>query len=92
MIQLAQSGDGRLIIASNQRFPADVQRVEYYRDQKLFMLVFEGHTGESDLMPCEVSDDIAIIVKNSPDVIIIAMKEDGVEPYGYIAPLVQIGL
>lgn len=92
MIQLAQSGDGRLIIASNQPFPADVERVEYYRDQKLFMLVFEGHDGESDLMPCEVSDEVARTVHNSPEVIIIAMKEQGVEPYGYIAPLVQIGL
>jgi hypothetical protein len=92
MIQLAQSGDGRLIIASNQGFTADVQRVEYYRDLKLFMLVFEGQEEEADLMPCEISDDMAKIVHNSPDVIVIAMKEGNTEPYGYIAPLVQIGI
>lgn len=92
MIQLAQSSDGRLIIASNQPFPADVERVEYYREQKLFMLVFEGSEGESDLMPCEVNDDVAKIVHASPDVVIMAMNEEGIEPYGYIAPLVQIGL
>ncbi|HPD83673.1 MAG: hypothetical protein R3D88_04535 [Alphaproteobacteria bacterium] len=92
MIQLAKSGDGRLIIASNQPFPADIRRVEYYRKQKLFNLVFEGRSGESELMPCEVQDDIAEIIENSPEIIVIAMKEKGVEPYGYLAPLVQIGV
>ena len=92
MIQLAQSSDGRLIIASNQPFPADVKRVEYYREQKLFMLAFDDDEKSSDLMPCEVSDDIAKIIHASPDVVIMAMKEEGSEPYGYIVPLVQIGL
>jgi len=92
MIQLAQSGDGRLVVASNQPFPADVQRVEYYRDLKLFMLVYEGEEEESDLMPCEMPDNVTDLIHQSPDVVVIAMKEGEGEPYGYLAPLVQIGV
>lgn len=92
MIHLAQSGDGRLVLASNQALHADISRVEYYRDLKLFMLVFEGEDEQSDLMPCEMSDDVAKIIHSSPDIVVVAMNQDGQEPYGYIAPLVQIGL
>lgn len=92
MIKLAKSDDGRLILASNQPFPSDIARVEYYRDLKLFMLAYENEEDGDDLMPCEISDDVAKIVKASPDVIVIAMKEEGARPYGYVVPLVQIGL
>ncbi len=91
MIHLAQSGDGRLVIASNEEFPSDIARVEYYRDIKLFMFVFEDESHDHRLMPYEVSDGISKIVKQSPEVI-VAVKTEEIEPYGYIAPLVQIGL
>ncbi|NCO03581.1 MAG: hypothetical protein GW903_05265 [Alphaproteobacteria bacterium] len=92
MIQLAQNKDGRLIIASNQKFPSEVRRVEYYRDMKLFILVYENEDHGSDLMPCEISEETAVKVIRSPDIIVIAMAEKGREPYGYQVPLVQIGL
>ena len=91
MIHLAHTGDGRLVLACTEEFPSDVARVEYYRDIKLFMFVFEDEKDENRLMPHEISDDIATMVKKSPE-IIIAVKAEGIEPYGYIAPLVQIGL
>lgn len=90
MIQLIQSNDGRLILASNQPFPADIQRVEYFRDLRLMMLSFEEEKGDS-LMPCEIDSDVAKIIEASPN-IIIAMKEEGVEPYGYQVSLIQIGV
>ena len=92
MIQLAQSGDGRLIIASNQPFPSTVQRVEYFRDLKLLMLSFEGQEECSDLMPCEIEESVAKIVQASSEIIIVSIKNDGTQPVGYIAPLVQIGI
>ncbi|MEM6812459.1 MAG: hypothetical protein AAF549_08335 [Pseudomonadota bacterium] len=91
MIKLAQSSDGRLIIVSNRPFPADIERVEYYRDQKYFMFTYEGQD-EDELMPCEIDENVDKIVRHSPDVVVVAMSEDGREPYGYEAPLVQIGL
>jgi hypothetical protein len=92
MIHLGITNDERLIMASNQAMPSDIARVEYYRDQKLFMLVYEDKEHGDELMPCEMSDDVSHIIKTSPDVIIVVMAQEGQQPYEYIAPLVQIGL
>jgi len=92
MIRLAQAQDKRLMVVSNQDFPGDIKRVEYYRDQRLFNLVYEDDALGSDLMPCEVSDDIAQKVHKSPDVMIIMMTDKYAEPMGYQVPLVQIGI
>lgn len=92
MIRLGQAMDGRLILGSNEPFPADVKYVEYYRDQRLFSLVFDTTDEESTLMPCEICPDTAAIVQASPNIMVIAMAEPGAEPYGYTVPLVQIGI
>lgn len=92
MIQLGQALDGRLILGSNQPFPADVRHVEYYKDQRLFNLVFDTEDEENALMPCEISPKTAAIIHTSPNIMVIAMAETGVEPYGYMVPLIQIGV
>lgn len=92
MIRLAQATDGRLIIGSNQQFPGFVKHVEYYKEQRLFSLVFDMDDEQSALMPCELCPRTAAIVQSSPNIMIIAMAEEGREPYGYMVPLVQIGV
>ncbi len=92
MISLGQSNDGRLILASNQPFPSDVARVEYFRDQKLFMLIYEDTEDGSDLMPCEMNDTESEIIKGSPDILVIVKEHEDADPYGYVSPLIQIGV
>lgn len=92
MIRLGQTMDGRLILGSSETFPADIKHVEYYKEQRLFSLVFDTPDEESALMPCEIPPKIATIVQASPNIIVIAMAEAGAEPYGYMVPLVQIGV
>lgn len=92
MISLGQTADGRLIIGSNQPFPADVKHVEYYKDQRLFNLVFDTQDEDNALMPCEISPRAASIVQASPNIMVIAMAQDGAEPHGYMVPLIQIGV
>ena len=92
MIRLGQAMDGRLILGSNEPFPADIKHVEYYREQRLFSLVFETDDEESTLMPCELCPRTAALVHASPNIMVIAMAEAGAEPYGYMVPLVQIGV
>lgn len=93
MIELGQLKDGRLILASNQPFPADVMRVEYYRDPRLFILVYEnGADRPDDLMPCEIAAEMAHKIESSADVMVVAMAENGQEPYGYQVPLIQVGV
>ena len=92
MIRLGQAADGRLILGSNEAFPAPVKHVEYYIDQKLFSLVFDTDDEQSELMPHELCPRTAAIVHASPNIMIIAMAETGGEPYGYMVPLIQIGV
>lgn len=92
MIRLGQAQDGRLILGSNQPFPADIKHIEYYKDQRLFSLVFDTDEELSHLMPCEISEETSAIVQASPNIMVVAMLEDGTEPYGYMVPLVQIGV
>ena len=92
MMHLGQTDDGRLMMASNHALPSDIKRIEYYKEQKLFLLVFEDETHEDQLMPCEMSDEVSNIIQSSPDMIIVAMAQEGEEPYEYVTPLVQIGI
>lgn len=92
MIRLGQASDGRLVLGSNEPFPADVKHVEYYIEQRLFSLVFDTDVEDSALMPCELCECTAALVHASPNIMVIAMAENGKEPYGYSVPLVQIGV
>lgn len=90
MIQLGRAQDGRLVLATNQPMPADIRHIEYYKEQRLFMAVYEN--GDSDLMPCDIAPDIASIVESSPEIMIIAVTGAGQKPMGYDVPLIQIGV
>lgn len=96
MIRLGQADDGRLVLGSNEDFPGDIKYVEYYREQRLFNLVFDTPEEQSDLMPLELSEKTAAIVQSSPNIVIIALASQpqgpNAQPYGYLVPLVQIGI
>ncbi len=92
MIELGRAADGRLVLGSSQPFPADIKHVEYYRDQRLFSLVFETEDEQSQLMPCEISPQVAATVQSAPNIMVIAMARPGQEAYGYTVPLIQIGI
>lgn len=91
MMHLGQTKDGELIVASNQALPSDILRIEYYREQKLFTLVYEDRSIDDELMPYEMLDEVSDIIKSSPNVIIVVMAQEGEEAYEYKVPLVQVG-
>ncbi len=92
MIRLGQAMDGRLLLGSSEPFPADVKYIEYYKEQRLFSLVFDTDDDESSLMPCEVPNDVAEIVHKCASIMVIPLAEAGIEPYGYMVALIQIGV
>lgn len=89
-IELSILGDGGLIIASNKAFPHLVKRVEFYRDQRLFMLVYDNEEEDTELMNYEIPSDLSNPVEKSPNVIVYSMFEDH-DPIGYKVPLVKVG-
>ena len=90
-VNLGQMPDGDLVIVSDQTLPDDVKRVEYYRDQKLFMLVYANDDHEGDLMHYELADDIARKVERKTALMIIEPDKISGKPMGYYASLIQVG-
>jgi hypothetical protein len=58
-IELGQLPDGDLALVCDASLPGGVKRIEYYRDQKLFMLVYDLPEHEGDLMHYELRDEVA---------------------------------
>lgn len=88
-IELGQLPDGDLALVCSGSLPAPVKRVEYYRDQKLFMLVYDLPNHEGDLMHYELSDDVADKVQRRSSMAIL--EPDGGKIMGYYTSLIQVG-
>lgn len=91
-IELGQMKDGGLVIMGDPPFGRTISRVEYYRDQRLMMLVYDAMGDEeSDLMHYELSEPAITKVETSPNVLIVDKMPDQ-RLHGYDVPLVHIGL
>ncbi len=89
-IELMVLNDGGIILVGSEPFPYLVKRVEYYNEQRLFMIVYNNKEQDSELMHYEVPTDMAPPVEKSPNVIIYSLFPDH-EPIGYKVPLVKVG-
>lgn len=89
-IELGVLHDGGVMLVSDQPLRDIVCRVEYYRDQRLFMLVYDNDNHESELMHYEVPAQMAKSVELTPNIIIYSLFPNH-EPIGYKVPLVQVG-
>lgn len=89
-IELAILNDGRVTLVSDAPLPDVVRRVEYYREQRLFQLVYNDSKNEDHLMECEIPQHMALPVEKSPNVIIFTLFP-GLEPLAYKVPLIKVG-
>lgn len=89
-IELGVLHDGSVMLVSDKPLPDLIRRVEYYREQRLFMLVYLDDARDEDLMHYEIPSQIAPTVENSPSIMIYSLFPDH-EPIGYKVPLVQVG-
>ena len=90
-IELGYLTDGNIALASDEPFKNKVKRVEYYRDQKLLMLVYEGDQHEDDLMHFELNDDAAYKVEHARNAIIYSDDAGNGQPEAYYAFLIKVG-
>ncbi len=88
-IDLGVLHDGGVMLASDRPLPDIVRRVEYYSEQKLFMLVYNEKGLEDDLMHFEVPIHMTSYVESTPNIVIYSLYPDH-EPIGYKVPLVKI--
>lgn len=84
--------DGAMVLASPGPLPKDLKRVEFYRDMKLFKLIYDDGSDDGDLIEYELSDHAADLVKHSARNILVVNAENPEDPEGYDVPLVQVGV
>lgn len=89
-IELGKLPNGNMVIVGDSVFPCEVARVEYYREQRLIMLVYEGDDNLDDLMHYELNDDSRETIEKSPNAVIISAPPGG-EMFGYDVPIIQVG-
>lgn len=90
-VELGKLSDGGLVVMCDAPFPHAIRRIEYYRDQRLMMLVYAIPNHEGDLMHYELSGIAAHSIESSPSVLIVDHASDR-KLYGYDVPLVQVGI
>lgn len=89
-VELGILKDGRVMMVTDQPLPYLVKRVEFYRDQRLMMLVYNNDEQDSELMHYEVPNNMTHPIEKSPNVIIYSLFPDH-EPIGYKVPLIKVG-
>lgn len=90
-VELGKLSDGGLVVMCDAPFPHEIRRIEYYRDQRLMMLVYDDPDHEGDLMHHELSEVAAHTVESSPSVLVVD-HSPGHKLYGYDVPLIQVGV
>lgn len=89
-LELAKMNDDRILLVSDMPMPDVVKRVEYYRDQRLFMIVWYDENMEELLMHHEVPIDFAMAIEKTPNILIYSFYPDH-DPIGYKVPLIKVG-
>ncbi len=87
-MDLIISEGGDILIANNQRFPAEVARVDFIAGQRLLMLHFHDCDPEGQLLNLEVHDRMMSALLKAPSVLLVQPEEDALT--GFEVPLVQI--
>ncbi|MFP4097384.1 MAG: hypothetical protein ACLFP8_02665 [Alphaproteobacteria bacterium] len=89
-IELGVLHDGTVMMVSDTPLPDIVRRVEYYREQRLFMVVYSDEDEHPDeLLHYEIPEDMASPIENTPNIIVYSLFPNH-EPIGYKVPLVQV--
>lgn len=89
-IELGLLHDGNIMLVSDTPLPDIVCRVEYYREQRLFMVVYGDDCQSEEMMHYEVPENMTRPIETTPNIMIYSLFPDH-EPIGYKVPLVQVG-
>ncbi len=89
-VELGILKDGGVMLVSDTPLQDVIKRVEFYREQRLFLLIYDNEDQDSELMHFEVPQHMAYPIEKSPDLIIYTLYK-GQEPAGYKVPLIKVG-
>lgn len=89
-VELGRLADGKVVLISDAPFPHEIRRVEFYREQRLMMLVYENAGQDGELMHHELPAAAVEALETAPTVFVVNHGPNK-KLYGYDVPLVQIG-
>ena len=89
-IEIGTLAEGGVVLAFQPGIASVVKRVEYYQEQRLFMLVYHNDNREDEMLPFEIPDSFEKPIDTAPNILIYALFE-GHDPVGYRAPLIKVG-
>jgi len=90
-IDLVVSRKGDVMLLCEGGFPAAVTRVEYYRDTRLMVIMYDEDGSDGHMLEREVPETMINAVRRAP-IILVTCVEDGEIQDGFNVPLIQIGL
>jgi hypothetical protein len=90
-VDLGQLNDGRLALVTDTTPPAPLRRIEYYREQKLFMFIYDLPDHEGDLMHYELPDLAAREVERAGEMVFIVNDKAHGGQTESTVPLIKVG-
>lgn len=90
-VDLAQLNDGRIAVVTDAALPAQMRRIEYYRDQRLFMFIYDLPDHDGDLMHYELPESVAREIERVGELVIIVNDVANANQYDYTVPLIKVG-
>lgn len=89
-VDIAKLKNGKLALVTDESQPCDIKHIEYFKEQRLFQVIYENSVYDDWLIEDEFSPEAAAVIEGSPAIMVVVMAERGQEPYGYHVPLKQI--
>ena len=87
-IEFLVLNDGGVMLACDEPLEF-IKRVEYYAEQRLFLLIYANDNHEGDLMECELPYELTNPVEKTPDIIICCIHPVR-DPRAYTVPLIKV--
>lgn len=92
-IKLVVTDSGRVLFTNDQPFPAEVQRVEFYADTKLVVLVCDtGEDDEGELLPTEVADELIPALESTATAMVAEVDDNDKYVEGFEVPIIRVGI
>ena len=89
-VDIVISKSGNVMLASNEPFPDDIVRVEFYADTRLLVLGYRDPAADGMLLNMEVHETLVEPLREAASIYVVYMEND-TPVVSYDVPLIQIG-